>query len=316
MDTIQWFYIENGQPVGPVPHEQLCGMFASGRLTLATMVWTAQFKAWTLAADISGFRELARNAPPQQQPPPMPPLASVVALPAPPPPPTTGQQAAEPAAASEPATASDPPSAEGESPSADDDGAAEGEAPAAPAVPAREAWVRLCARWIDLCLVAAAAVAFMAGLGVNSLWFYCAAFFAWVFVEAALLAGPGATPGKALLGVQVRGGDGQKLSFGAALLRAFLACAKGLAAGAPVVGLVTQIVSYKRLRTFGATSWDDQVGCAVRVGPVGPGRAAGALASVALAIAVAGAATVARSVSNARDAEAAAVYGEVASAGD
>ena len=78
MSEINWFYIENGNKVGPVPHGDLCAMFSGGKLGLRTMVWCAQFKDWTEASGISGFRELARNAPP-----PPPPFASVVAPPPP-----------------------------------------------------------------------------------------------------------------------------------------------------------------------------------------------------------------------------------------
>ena len=79
MAAASWFYNENGRQVGPVTQEQICGLFATGKLGLSTPVWCAQFKDWTEASKIKAFRELVRQAPPPLPDPP--PFASVVAPP-------------------------------------------------------------------------------------------------------------------------------------------------------------------------------------------------------------------------------------------
>jgi uncharacterized RDD family membrane protein YckC len=74
-------------------------------------------------------------------------------------------------------------------------------------------------------------------------------------IEAALLATWGTTPGKALLGVSVRAASGDKLRFGPALRRAAAVWTFGLAVNQPF-GLVTGLVSLRRVRQRGLTYWD------------------------------------------------------------
>ena len=81
--------------------------------------------------------------------------------------------------------------------------------------------------------------------------------FFFVPVEAWLLSSFGATPGRALLRVQVRRLDGKLPSFAQALRRSAEVCWKGLALGLPLVNFVTMILSRLALERRGATPWDE-----------------------------------------------------------
>jgi uncharacterized RDD family membrane protein YckC len=80
------------------------------------------------------------------------------------------------------------------------------------------------------------------------------------FTEAILLSSWGTTPGKWLLHVKVRRGDGEKLTFKDALNRAFRVLAIGEGFGLPLVNLATRIRAYHILRIEGRTSWDQSGG--------------------------------------------------------
>src|SRR4029434_9109333 len=79
----------------------------------------------------------------------------------------------------------------------------------------------------------------------------------WIPIEAVLLANFGFTPGKALLRVRVTNKNGSKLNFWQALSRAFGVWWRGLGTGLiPLVTLITNISSYRRLTERGVTYWD------------------------------------------------------------
>ena len=85
--------------------------------------------------------------------------------------------------------------------------------------------------------------------------------FLWIFVEAALLATWGTTPGKYLLRTKVRDADMKKLSFSQALKRSFLVWWLGMGAG--VIPLPTLIIAAIKLKKKGNTSWDTKHHCQV-----------------------------------------------------
>lgn len=91
-------------------------------------------------------------------------------------------------------------------------------------------------------------------------------------LEAALLATFGTTLGKALFNVSVRKVDGNRLSIGEAVVRAFQVWAMGFGLGIPIVSLVTCIIGYNTLRTEGTTPWDRRGGFRVTYGEIGAGR--------------------------------------------
>jgi len=123
-------------------------------------------------------------------------------------------------------------------------------------------WVRYWARMLDFslfCLLASIVLAFVyaPALDMPDALFGIVLLFAYVFVEPAMLAGWGTTPGKALLKVRLRNSDGTKLSYADALRRAFQVCVRGEGLGIPIVALFTQIHAYNRLTKQGVTSWDE-----------------------------------------------------------
>jgi uncharacterized RDD family membrane protein YckC len=161
-----------------------------------------------------------------------------------------------------------------------------GEAPSAaaeatlPAAPARRPWVRFAARVVDeallvvvVCLIFAAINPALVEVALASSLLLA------IPVEAALLASWGYTPGKWLLRVAVRDGVGAKLRFGQALRRAAAVNLFGLALNQPI-GLVTQPLSFLRLRRAGSTYWDALDGSRVEHGAVGGGRATIAIVAV------------------------------------
>ena len=81
-------------------------------------------------------------------------------------------------------------------------------------------------------------------------------------IEAFCLYAFGSTIGKALYGIHVER-IGQVVSFGAAFHRTFYIWFFGLALGIPLVGLVSTLVAYFRLKKTGTTSWDANLGWTV-----------------------------------------------------
>lgn len=81
-------------------------------------------------------------------------------------------------------------------------------------------------------------------------------YFAWIPVEAALLAYFGNTPGKWLVGTQIGIGRRIKLGYGLALHRAFKVWFRGLGMGIPLLLPFCLLYAYNRLRLLQYTSWD------------------------------------------------------------
>ena len=78
----------------------------------------------------------------------------------------------------------------------------------------------------------------------------------WVFVEAALLAVFGTTPGKWLLRTRVQSRDGRPLGYLRSLERSFIVWFRGMGIGFPLAALFTTIAAYNRLTEERITSWD------------------------------------------------------------
>jgi hypothetical protein len=78
----------------------------------------------------------------------------------------------------------------------------------------------------------------------------------------------GNTPGKALLGIKVRGPDGARLTYRAALRRNFGVYWRGLGTGFPLVGLFTLVHAYNVAAAGKASSWDVTTGSK----PIGHGK--------------------------------------------
>jgi hypothetical protein len=82
------------------------------------------------------------------------------------------------------------------------------------------------------------------------------AFFGFL-VSGLILGLVGTTPGKAIFGIKVRMLNGQQLSVSNAISRDMKAYLVGCGLGIPFVSFITFILSYLRLKKYGATQWDE-----------------------------------------------------------
>jgi uncharacterized RDD family membrane protein YckC len=179
--------------------------------------------------------------------------------------------------------------------------------PAAPAEPdtvtdAARPWPRFWARQFDLLLLAML-IGFVIGMVQPSI---LAAFapagafadqlFGWVLLpvvivaEAAVHAAFGTTPGKSLAGLRVRDSRGDAPGFAAYLRRNFGVWWHGLGTGFPLVTLVTQVLSYQRVKSGEAAVWDLRNDTRVLAGSPAPIRtwivAGGCLALLVVSVAL------------------------------
>lgn len=145
-------------------------------------------------------------------------------------------------------------------------------------------WVRCWARLIDLFLfsICCGIVISIAGPGLlkgaNDTVLSLAFLFLWCFVEPIFLSTWGATPGKALLRIDLRSADGARLNYGSALARSFDVWLRGFGMGIPVASFVTFIVAHNTLTKNGVTSWDRDRGFRVTHLEIGPARVIVAIA--------------------------------------
>lgn len=130
---------------------------------------------------------------------------------------------------------------------------------------------RWCARAVDLATVALLAVAIITfamwriepelartlqSWQAEPLFLAWMALLGWVPFEALALVLTGTTPGKALFGIRVHGGDGRGVGPAAALLRSWQVAVKGLLFGIPPLTLLTQGWGFVRVVNDGQTAWD------------------------------------------------------------
>lgn len=98
-------------------------------------------------------------------------------------------------------------------------------------------------------------------------------FFVWIPFEALLLSTLGTTPGKFLLGTQLKApGRRQKLEFVSALRRSLSVWFRGLGMGIPFINIICLLVAYNRLKLFKITSWDRDDHLSVTHHPIGRWR--------------------------------------------
>lgn len=138
-------------------------------------------------------------------------------------------------------------------------------------------WVRFWGRMVDFFLFSSLArivltLIYAPALEIPDALFGIILLFAYAFVESAMLAAWGTTPGKAILKIRLRNGEGSKLSYADALSRAFKVWFRGEGMGIPIVTLITQISAYIRLTRQGITSWDEEGSFKVTHRTIGPWR--------------------------------------------
>lgn len=215
-----WYFAREGQQKGPVATEELRRLLESEELPAETLVWQEGMDEWQPASETLEWTPSS----------PAPELGSAEEL----------SPYAPPKAAPD-------------------------ESPIPMAVPTSgnqvRPWIRYWARTIDIflfALVMGFSLGFLlpAVLEINDMLFNVLLLAGMTFYEAACLALFSATPGKAMLRVRVTRPDGSRLSYGAALGRAFQVFIRGLGLGIPLVAFVTQIVGYQNLSRDGTTTWD------------------------------------------------------------
>lgn len=132
-------------------------------------------------------------------------------------------------------------------------------------------WARYFARYLDLVLsvcltlllflllmptIKAANVQMSGPFWVTYLLVICSvALLPWV-IDAAIVTLFGNSLGKAIWGITVRHNDGRPLTFKEALNRNFLVALYGFWTGMTPLSFIPHIISYKKLKNEGATSWD------------------------------------------------------------
>ncbi len=62
--AVAWHFAENGQPVGPLTGAQLVQAVAAGRVSRATLVWSAGMSAWAAAEEVDALAGLFATLPP------------------------------------------------------------------------------------------------------------------------------------------------------------------------------------------------------------------------------------------------------------
>lgn len=126
-------------------------------------------------------------------------------------------------------------------------------------------WIRLWARSFDVLLVAIPlflwfwswqGTALLAWLPLTL--FVMLALFIWLIIEPACVWLFKTTPGKWLFSIRVTTAEGQPLSYQQALRRSDMLWAKGMGAGAPVLGQALMIFAHYQLSSQGKTFWDEQ----------------------------------------------------------
>lgn len=121
-------------------------------------------------------------------------------------------------------------------------------------------WIRFWARMIDYSLFSLV-IGFIIGFyniefGLLESNLGMLNIFLWVFIETVLVATWGTTPGKWMLKTFIRDKNHHRLTFSDALNRSFSVWWIGMAAGLPIISLITMIVAAVKLSNTGITSWD------------------------------------------------------------
>lgn len=81
-------------------------------------------------------------------------------------------------------------------------------------------------------------------------------YFCWIPFEALFLSLLGTTPGKFLLGIQIRQGRKTRIDFLTALRRSFSVWFRGLGMGIPVLNVLCMLFAYQKLKLIHQASWD------------------------------------------------------------
>lgn len=261
METM-WHYAQGSAVQGPIPHGDLCALFASSELPLETQVWCDGMAGWAPASTIDDFRGIwGKSFGPRRTDPPR--LPEVFA----------GRPGLSPIApdASSAIPLGAPPDARARRSPRGTEDANDSRLPdeSDDGIPQARPWVRYWARSLDGVFMLAAFSLFVSKLGADDPWVILFAIFGLFIVQVLLLSTFGTTAGKALLGTSISTANGDRMSFFQAIGREFAVAVQGLGLGIPIVSLATMVLSYVRLTGQGITSWDQSRNLIVRHGRIG-----------------------------------------------
>lgn len=246
-----WWYAHAGQRIGPVNTEALKAHFQREVITADSLVWKEGFAEWRPLRDVDELQPLLRSIPPPLPAPvPAPPatLASNTDS-------TDDEPAAAPAGG---APAAEPPHYALDAPGFD-------------RAPLAGRWPRFLARlfdvwWESLAVVALALVAVLAWVasgGTLPQWSLPPAAYGLMALPVAFLLDAlvygvfSNTPGKALLGLSVTDGKGERLRIGQYLDRNLRVWAAGWGLGIPIVSLFALLRQAQHVKNSGTASYDE-----------------------------------------------------------
>lgn len=250
---MEWFIHDGERKIGPITGDALRAMAATGKIEPDTLIWRRGMESWTKASLVPGV--LA------------PPLVSSIAT-------AAERDPASPKSGSGP-TAGVVPGSE----SSTDEGRSSGdeeheqasysEFPTQLATPWRRYWARFLDLTIFSILLTFALAIIMPSLFAEGGRFYGPGgdqLFGWLVLPFAMVAEGivlglfGATPGKAIAGVQVSGVRGAKLKVGDAIQRNFQVWWYGLGTGFPIISLFTLVRAHSKASRGELLKWEASTG--------------------------------------------------------
>lgn len=230
----EWWYLQEGARVGPIPGDQLLQLWHSRRLGPATLVWRAGLERWTPMSDVEELRSGMERVPP---------------LP---------QQATPSVVPQVPLSPEPPP------------WALRPRARCWPRFFARlfDLW------WEAMLVCIPVSWVFVIYLPGFLAWMSLPCLPLALMLDAVVCRVAGNTPGKALLGLRVVESDGTPLSLGHAVARNLGLWLRGLGLGIPPLLPLTMARQCRRLGRGEPAGYDAGPGCEVLAKPVGLARKA------------------------------------------
>jgi hypothetical protein len=115
-------------------------------------------------------------------------------------------------------------------------------------------------------------------------WLIWLQYVPWFAIEAYLLHRFGTTPGKWLLGIQVRNNDGTRLATGQAARRSLRVMVLGIGFGWSIIAFICQLLAFFITRHLGKSLWDAAGGHRLETKPQHPVKIAGYVIGLFIAL--------------------------------
>jgi hypothetical protein len=136
-------------------------------------------------------------------------------------------------------------------------------------------WIRFLARYFDFIIHSLVIVVIWYLIDeesietINDHLFNFILMVVWVVLDGIYMSTFGTTPSKKLLKIQVRTQSGNKISKYVAFKRSRLVWLRGMGLGIGLIGIIANILAYRRLKRVGSTSWDSDLNLEVTHGNIG-----------------------------------------------